>query len=95
MVATGGVALITGGAGVIGLATAERLTGQGFALHLVDQNTEALELARIEAAGARFQVDIPALPRGRAGDAPAKVWSDRRTVVDHRLKPSKAALAVA
>lgn len=55
MSATRRVAVVTGGAGAIGQATAEKLAGQGFDIHLIDRNGEALEAARVrvEAVGAR------------------------------------------
>lgn len=55
MDATRRVALVTGGAGAIGLATAERFAASGVDVHIVDRNAEALEQAtkRIEALGSR------------------------------------------
>lgn len=49
------VAVVTGAAGAIGLATAGRLAGDGFDVHLIDVNPQALApaRARVEAAGAR------------------------------------------
>jgi NAD(P)-dependent dehydrogenase (short-subunit alcohol dehydrogenase family) len=47
------VAIVTGGAGAIGLATAERLGAGGFAVQIVDRSDELLDAARrrLEAAG--------------------------------------------
>lgn len=52
------VAVVTGGAGTIGQATAEKLAGQGFDIQLIDRNAAALEAARVrvDKAGARCLV---------------------------------------
>ena len=54
---TGNIALITGGANGIGLATARKFAALGMKLAIADQDTEALETARAEiiAAGCREQ----------------------------------------
>jgi len=57
---TNRVAIVTGGAGAIGQATAERLGRQGFDIHLIDRNAAALEhaRARVENAGHRCLMTV-------------------------------------
>jgi NAD(P)-dependent dehydrogenase (short-subunit alcohol dehydrogenase family) len=67
----GRVAVITGAAGGIGLATAERLARLGMKLCLADANATALEAARQTVAGlAAAEADVLAVPTdvSRIGD---------------------------
>ncbi len=52
------LALITGGANGIGLATAEKLASKGYDLYLIDKDADNLELAKrkIQLAGAKVEI---------------------------------------
>ena len=65
------LALITGGANGIGLATAERLAQQSYDLFLIDKDADNLQLAqkRIERLGAQVEIKALDLSNAAATDA--------------------------
>jgi len=65
------LALITGGANGIGLATAEKLASQGYDLYLIDKDSDNLDLAKrkILLSGARVEIQALDLSNSATLDA--------------------------
>ena len=67
------LALITGGANGIGLATAEKLASQGYDLYLIDKDSDNLDLAKRKIALTGAKVEIQALDLSNAATLDAAI----------------------
>ena len=67
------LALITGGANGIGLATAEKLASQGYDLYLIDKDSDNLDLAKRKILLSGARVEIQALDLSNAATLDAAI----------------------
>ena len=67
------LALITGGANGIGLATAEKLASQGYDLYLIDKDSDNLDLAKRKILLSGAKVEIQALDLSNAATLDAAI----------------------
>lgn len=67
------LALITGGANGIGLATAEKLASQGYDLYLIDKDSDNLDLAKRKILLTGAKVEIQALDLSNAATLDAAI----------------------